>query len=507
MVLRVYVLTGAAAVQSGAAAAQSASAAHQATVTTTVTGSRVYGACVNGAAASPTVVSAATTLADAILDSGHAKDYATCKATSATGTPGATLLGFTDSNNGGIALFEVLPAGTVTEDASGPAVVSTTAASTLTTASFTPPDGSLLVALVASNGATSGTVTMALSGGGVTWSAKAEANASNMKYAGVWIAQVAAGGATPPLQAARRAASRAPALPSVRRYRQVLPVPRQLSPPYLFTETAQRRETWPRGLLPRRGRGFTPVPAQQAAAPNPAIAFWQPKHQRMACWRRGRTVMPVPAQQQAPAPPVAWQRPGHLRVLLPRRGRGAAPVPSQDVLPQQAPGRRRVPYWRRGRAVVPAPPQAAVPNPAIAWQQARHQRAVFWRRGRAASPVPVQQPAPANPVITFWQPRRQRMVLGRRGRVAAPPPVPAAAPALVLPHRSPLRALALIRRRFRQLLPWPQAAGPSFTAGTLTASGAPSGTLTAGGASSALTAATAPGSTLTAGTTTTGGPS
>lgn len=193
MVLRVYVLTGAAATQNGATATQSANAAHNASITTTTTGSQVYGACLSGAATAPTVFNSSTTAIDAVTDSGHTKCYATCKATSTTGTPGAITLGYTDSNNGGIALYEVLPAGTIAQDASSPAVVSTTAAQTLTTASFTPPAGSVLIALVATNGASNTVVTNSVtSSPSLTWTAQATANASNMKYAAVWTAAIPA---------------------------------------------------------------------------------------------------------------------------------------------------------------------------------------------------------------------------------------------------------------------------------------------------------------------------
>jgi hypothetical protein len=202
MVLRVYVLTGTAATQNGGAATQSASAVHEISLTTTVTGSRVYGATIFGTNVAGTP-DAQTTGVDAIADVTHNKAYNTWKAASTTGTPGATTFGYTNAaTNGGTAGYEVLPAGTIAEDGSAPAVVSTTAAITLTTASFTPPAGSLLVLLCSTNSGTNALSQLTVtdtSGLGLTWTAMAEAKASNMKYAGVWIAQIPAAAVQEPL--------------------------------------------------------------------------------------------------------------------------------------------------------------------------------------------------------------------------------------------------------------------------------------------------------------------
>jgi hypothetical protein len=74
-------------------------------------------------------------------------------------------------------------------------VSSTTTASTVQYGPFTPPGGSLIVALICCNGGT-GTETMAVTdtGGGYTWSALIQQNTAGGNYAGVWIAPVPAGG-------------------------------------------------------------------------------------------------------------------------------------------------------------------------------------------------------------------------------------------------------------------------------------------------------------------------
>ncbi len=192
MALRVVVLTSAATLQNGATAA--AGAIQAAAITTTVTGSRVYGAAV-GTNGSYTA-NGSTTNIDNITDGTNGEQYLTFKATALTGTPGSVTIGETGNSPGGCALLEVLPNGTLTEDASGTGVVvNTTGAGPVVTGSFTPPDGALLVALVSSDGG-SGVTTFGVSGGGLSWSEAKKQNATGGDYAGVWIAQVPAGAAT-----------------------------------------------------------------------------------------------------------------------------------------------------------------------------------------------------------------------------------------------------------------------------------------------------------------------
>ena len=106
------------------------------------------------------------------------------------------------------AAAEILASGTLAEDASSPSAVSTTSATTLSTASFTPPAGSLIVAQVSSNYTGSGTLTMTVSGGTLTW---VQLAGETLNLASVWVAQVPA----------------APVLSA--------PPPSRLIPPGLFT--------------------------------------------------------------------------------------------------------------------------------------------------------------------------------------------------------------------------------------------------------------------------------
>jgi hypothetical protein len=201
VLLRVEVITGAAAGQTGATGTQTGTAAHQASVTPNSNNSRIYGAMIQSNATTSYTANASTTLIDNVSDGTNTVQYGTCKATalSVSGSP-KTVGASAPSNSGSAAFCEVQPAGTLAEDASAPAVAESTGSTTVTTASFTPPAGSLIVALVASDGG-SGTTTMTVSGGGYTWTQAASGNASGNGYAGVWLAQVPGGGpgvGTPP---------------------------------------------------------------------------------------------------------------------------------------------------------------------------------------------------------------------------------------------------------------------------------------------------------------------
>jgi hypothetical protein len=244
MLLRVKVLTGAALAASQAGAHIAVAAANSGSIITTVTGSVVYGALTNGGTSY--TAEPLCTLIDNFADTVNTEQYGTFRTTSATGTPGSTLVG--SSTAGGfddIAAAEILAAGTITEDGSAPAVATTTALTALTTASFTPPPGSLIVVLIGSSGAANGTTstTMAVTdtGGGLTWIPLAQAASTATCYAGVFIAQVPAATAAP-----------AP------------PVPLPLQPPGWFPG-ADRVTTSP-GAVP-----FTPQPGTTSAPP--AVIF------------------------------------------------------------------------------------------------------------------------------------------------------------------------------------------------------------------------------------------
>ena len=198
MLLRVKVLTDAALAGSPATGTRTgggSSAAANASVTTTQAGSQVYGALSFWHAGDGSFTAeAGTTLFDNVTDSVNGNLYGTCRTTSATVTPGSVTVGASGPSDTGAnaALLEVLASGgTLTEDGSSPASISTTGAETVTTASFTPPPGSLLVAMVGTDGTSSAAVSMTVTdSSGLTWTARAEADAAFYGYAGVWTAQV-----------------------------------------------------------------------------------------------------------------------------------------------------------------------------------------------------------------------------------------------------------------------------------------------------------------------------
>jgi len=215
MLLRVKVLTGAAAAASQTGATATSTAACNASITTTATGSVVYGGLSSGNVSFTAEPSC--TLFDNYQDTTNNESYGSFRTTSATGTPGAVTVGSSTSGTGytDIAAAEILPSGTITEDSSAPAVVTSDTATALTTASFTPPAGSLIVALIGTDGAASGstdtTMTVTDTGGGLTWTQLAQAASPSTCYAGVWIAQVPGGAAftAPPNRGRGQAVNRA----------------------------------------------------------------------------------------------------------------------------------------------------------------------------------------------------------------------------------------------------------------------------------------------------------
>lgn len=202
------------------------------------------------------------------------------------------------------------------------------------------------------------------------------------------------------------------------RTRQTGPVRAQVNPPY--PTVATRRTPRVLGLLARRARLATPVPAQVVLVA-PARAP-QPSRSRLrVAWIRSRPTATAPPAQvvvTAPAyPPVAVRQ--RARALRLYRGHQATPVPPQvTAVPPPfvaGPGRAarmRAVMTRRGRAVAPPVPQAA--PPLILRIKLRLGR---YFRGRARQPVPPQiviPPPPYPPQAVrskrqLWAIRRRRL--------------------------------------------------------------------------------------------------
>src|SRR6185312_7445771 len=129
--------------------------------------------------------------------------------TTTSGTP--VTLGYTATANGiSICLCEIENSAGLAEDASSPAGVSAVAL-TVSTASFSPPAGSLLVAMVQSNGG--GSVTSMgisdTSGLGLTWTEQVKQNGAGNGYSGIWTTTIPAGPPVQEISAAAVAASAA----------------------------------------------------------------------------------------------------------------------------------------------------------------------------------------------------------------------------------------------------------------------------------------------------------
>lgn len=192
IVLSVEVLTGAAEAQDGARAALNAGGfAAQHAITTTAAGSSVYGALRKAGVVAAFTADAATTLLDSIHDSNVEVDYGTCRTTALTVTPGTVTVGASAPGGAGHAsgaYAEILPAGVIATDPSSPPAVSDVDATEVTTAEFSPPAGSLVVAMVSSNGGSS-VVQMAVTSSGLAFAPLQEVRPLAAGYCGVWAAQ------------------------------------------------------------------------------------------------------------------------------------------------------------------------------------------------------------------------------------------------------------------------------------------------------------------------------
>jgi hypothetical protein len=190
LALTVKVLTGAAAVQNGTAVSNPAINPGELPITPAGTGSWIYGAVCNIVNSTSFTPAATTTFSQNLSDATNGDAYGTFRSTATTTAATPVTLGATaPAVSCHVALAEVLTSGTLAEDASSPAVVHTFAAKTIATASFTPPAGSLIVAVVASDyDGTGNPITMTVSdSSGLTW---ALASADSDNIATVWFAYV-----------------------------------------------------------------------------------------------------------------------------------------------------------------------------------------------------------------------------------------------------------------------------------------------------------------------------
>ena len=200
--LQVEVLTGA--TLAGTPATATSTTAYNVSISTTQDGCYVIGGICNDSDGGAFTASAGCTIISQFSNTSTTTSYAAYRTTNATsGTPGATTVGSstTFDTNYGVVALEVIPNGTIAFDASSPAVATSLTATTLTTASFTPPGNSLLVAVMTITGNLSaavcvGTVssTPALS----NWTERVKLSSTvggTNSYIGVWTATVPTGSA------------------------------------------------------------------------------------------------------------------------------------------------------------------------------------------------------------------------------------------------------------------------------------------------------------------------
>jgi hypothetical protein len=163
ILLAVRVIDNASLVQTGATASSETVTVPQIAITPTASTSWVYG--IAGTGASGTVFSSldanTTSIFNANVVSGS--NWGVYRSTSTTTTSSTTYGWAAPTETSGdyyIASAEILTIGTISEDASTPAIASTSSAETITTASFSPPASSVLVACIAAQWTGSGAVTI-----------------------------------------------------------------------------------------------------------------------------------------------------------------------------------------------------------------------------------------------------------------------------------------------------------------------------------------------------------
>jgi hypothetical protein len=192
--LRVY--TGQAASPVGAVNSAKNSTPSLAITPAGASGSIIFGANL-GLAGTYTANGATSYTAD---NSGAGLEFVAMRSASTVGSAGGavTIGGTASASSLSICLMELLAAGTLTQDASTPVAVTSPSVEFMSTASFAPPAGSVLVLMVTTNGAT-GTVTISVSdtsGLSLPWTE--QVSQPTQGYSGIWTT-VMPGGSAPRL--------------------------------------------------------------------------------------------------------------------------------------------------------------------------------------------------------------------------------------------------------------------------------------------------------------------
>lgn len=181
MVLTVKVITGAditingpryqSVFNPGGSGNASATTPAEVAVTPRGNGSWVYGVVNRTDTATPWTAMTGSTFTQNVADATNTAAYGTFRSTGTTTAGIPITTGATNGNGasgGGLAVLEIPTLGTLAENASSPATVSTVTATSVSTVHFTPPMGALLVAQVATAGSNVG-VTITDDNGELTW--------------------------------------------------------------------------------------------------------------------------------------------------------------------------------------------------------------------------------------------------------------------------------------------------------------------------------------------------
>jgi hypothetical protein len=285
-------------------------------------------------------------------------------------------------------------------------------------------------------------------GGSNSLNVNAAGSSTDLSWAWLEMLPPATGSVVPVYWEGRR---RGLALPRLWRGRSVSPPQTQFAVPPVFPPAGVHQPRQLRGLLPRRARTVTPVPAQVVVQPPAFVPVMVRARKVITGLRRSRGFHPLgsrmPAHQQGLRP----------RLKLPKltRSRVANPVPAQVVLtapaypPQGWRARIKVVRQARGRTAVVVPPQTAVVVatwlPGLARARTKLVKLI---RARISAPVhshaaPSASRARPKPLL--------RQVVVRRTRITAPPAPQVAPPARSV--RIAAKVLRLVRGRSRSVVP------------------------------------------------------
>lgn len=176
--LALRVLNNASLTQNGATAANISATKPQGAITPHATGSFIYGSAIvgDGVTTAPSSPLANTTSLVSASDTSNGYAHAAFRSTAVTASTSSATYGYgsptVTAGQANYVLVEFLASGgTLAEDASTPAAAYTAVATTITTASFTPPAGSVLAAMVTANttGAAANTIALTDSASAYTW--------------------------------------------------------------------------------------------------------------------------------------------------------------------------------------------------------------------------------------------------------------------------------------------------------------------------------------------------